>query len=269
MTRRVQARFTDVPDSAAMSLFGALGGQASVPFYYNRIANLNRDPVTGAIIQWADCIRGYTGPNTPPVLRPVGGPNTHITYDPVKGVVSDGTLGTALGTVLSGAFSLSAGSPGGGVTRQGLGTLWVVGEFDAPSLSALAVITNGGQTAQLALVTDPTAATYAANNETGPGANAVSSVAPDGTRRLLVLTSTTGLRHGIRVPNQAQVQNTGEQARASEPYVLFLFAQALSQTVNGAPGSIAEIGGLTREATAVDFALLAANAVSQHAASLA
>lgn len=266
--RGTRSRFTDAPDGAAATLYGALGGDLGVPFYYNRLYNLNRDPVTGAVIQWGDCIRGYQGPFAPPILQPVGGPSTHIVYDPARGVVSDGTLGTALGTVLSSAFSLSAGAPGSGITRQGLGTLWLVGEFDSASVSALAVIINGSGGSFVACTIDPGAGTYAANNDQGVGNNAVSAVVPDGTRRLIVITSSTGQQHGIQIPTNGVVQHAGEVARPIEPYALFCFAQVIGQTVNSAPGSIAEIGGLTRIADAAEIALLAANAVSQHAATL-
>lgn len=262
MTRKAQARFSEPLAAPMQQLFGALGGQAAVPFYYNRLANLNRDAL-GNIVQWADAIRGYSGPLAPPVLVPVippGTPAGSFTYDAVKGVVGAGNQGAVLQGALSGAYSLSAGAPGTGITVPRLGTVWVVGEIDAAVLGGvLAAVVNASGSSFCAVGSSATAQLYTTEND--QTTLAASAVPSDGTRRLVIMTSTTGAQHGVQVPSQGVVQAGGEVARPLEPYLL----QILGPSLAGA-GSVAEVGGLFRIATATDIALILANAISMHAA---
>lgn len=267
MSRRVQSRFNEAPGTAAQVLYGRLGGAEAVPFYYNRLYNFNRD-ASNNVVQWADAVRGYSGPGAPPVLvPPPSTPFGTVTYDPVKGMVATGVIGTSLQAPLSSAFSLSPGPMGGPVTAQAIGTIWCVGEIDAGSStdSELLLTANAAVTSFCALVLDVSSGNYAVVNEQGILQSAISAVPVDGTRRLIIMTSQTGQQHGIQIPNDALVQHTGESARAAEPYQ---FGFLGSSTLPGCSGSIAEIGGLFRTATASDIALLVANAVAQHGATL-
>lgn len=274
MTRRVASPFREVPASAASTLFGALGGAAAVPFYYNRLYNLNRDN-SNNFVQWADAIRGYTGPGAPPVITPIAGTTLGtLTYDATKGLVCNGSSPGTQGAsaALSISFSLSAGPAGGPATTQAINTIWLVGQINAgQSFSNLLVIQNGASTQYLYLQAAGSGARQYVTGSSYGSANmfdAVSTINIGATRILIIATCQVGQQHGIQIPNQALVQNTDNQARPYEPYSLQLFYAPGSTGNLSCGSSIAEIGALTRTANASDITLLKNNAVAVHSATL-
>lgn len=256
MSTHVQSRYREVPVSAAQTLVGALGGNTAVPFYYNRLYNLNRDG-SANVIQWGDAIRGYQG--TPPVLQVA---SAAPTYDASRGVIFGGSGNTLAGAV-STAYGLSAGSVIGGITTQRLQTFWMVGEIDPLNVGAFVTLSASSPSDFVNLGTLAAGAAYSvwlngstANAATGTG------VVTDGTIRLVIMTLVTGGNHGIQVPTHSAnaTSSLGEPTRTTQPYTLLIGGTGI--------GAVAEMGGLTRSPTAADLTLLQNNAVSVHGATL-
>lgn len=261
MTRRVQSLFRDTGASTAAKLVGALGGPAAVPFYYNLSYNLNfTPPAPGPFIQWGDVLRGY---QAPPGVIQVNQFFGQATAGNASGLSSPGNNVFTCGSVTSANFRPPAGSIANGITSPGAQCIWMVGAAAAGQTSGgLWRLTSQDNTDVIELGIS-SGGFYQVSY--GPGnAPAVSSIAADGTVRLILVTLVTGNNHGIQVPTHgALVQSSiSEPTRTTQPYSLALFPGDVGGGINSVIGNVIEIGGLTRSPTSADQTLLQTNAVT-------